>query len=76
MVGLQATYQVLRFPKVRQRSVVCIHAFPYDWQVFAYHRPEDWQVAASRAPVRLGSTKEKPKEAEVGRLIDQHPELN
>lgn len=71
------TYHVLRFPKVRERFAVCIKAYPWDWQLFAFHRPEDWLLAGP-APVRLGSlpAAEEPKESYLASLIDQNPDFD
>lgn len=73
----ELTYQCWRCVGVKDRRfAVCIKAFPYDWQVFAYHLPED-APSYGYNPIRVGSfpTTWKPSVDDVGQLIGLHPEF-
>ena len=68
------TYSCQRCTLSSDHFCVSIKAFPYDWQMFAYHLPERLEYEGC-APVFLGESAEQPKESELQRLIDAHPEF-
>jgi len=70
--GYEETY-VLMKKSVRGEDCVCLKAYPYDWQLYAYADDEYWPNQSFL--VRLGSTKEEPTAAEFGALLEQREEF-
>mmetsp|Transcript_16140 Transcript_16140/g.37129 ORF Transcript_16140/g.37129 Transcript_16140/m.37129 type:complete len:327 (-) Transcript_16140:4642-5622(-) len=70
--GYDETY-VLMKKSVRGEDCVCLKAYPYDWQLYAYADDEYWPNQSYL--VRLGSTKEEPTAADFAKLLEQREEF-
>mmetsp|Transcript_9790 Transcript_9790/g.12924 ORF Transcript_9790/g.12924 Transcript_9790/m.12924 type:complete len:383 (-) Transcript_9790:57-1205(-) len=70
--GYDETYVLLK-KSVRGEDCVCLKAYPYDWQLYAYADDEYWPNRSIL--VRLGSTKHEPKATDFAKLLEKREEF-